>query len=104
MSTERTGVLVHDGIVINVVVWGDESDEQFADDGYQHFEETTDMERKPRLGWTWNEEDGYRPPSPFPSWVYNNDAGVWEAPEPMPTEGGPFQWNEETQTWESMEE
>lgn len=100
MSTERIGVLVQDGIVFNVVIWGDESDAQFADDGYQHFEETTDMARKPRIGWTWSEVDGYRPPSPFPSWIYNGE--TWEAPTPEPTKGGPFQWNEETQTWEAI--
>ena len=29
----------------------------------------------------------------------NEDTCLWNCPVAMPTEGGPFTWNEETQNW-----
>lgn len=98
---ERRGVIVNDNKVINVIVWGDETDSQLADDGYQHYEETTDWDKQPAIGWTWAKKDGYRPPSPYPSWVWSNNA--WAAPVQKPTEGE-YQWNEDTQTWDPTPE
>jgi hypothetical protein len=54
--------------------------------------------------YSWNEEtlswDLFTPDSPFPSWVWNETLWIWEAPTPMPTNGGI--WNEENQTWDSI--
>ena len=98
---ERRGVLVIDNKVVNVVVWGDSSEDQFLNDGFQHAEEITNLVVQPRLGWTWSKKDGYRSPQPFPSWTYN---GVdWEAPVAHPEDGGNYSWNEETQTWTPVE-
>jgi hypothetical protein len=44
--------------------------------------------------------DAFIPPQPFPSWTLAEDTCLWNAPTPMPTEGGPFAWNEETQAWD----
>ena len=41
-------------------------------------------------------------PQPYPSWVLNTDTFLWEAPTPpgpMPTEGGPYVWDEATLSW-----
>ena len=41
-------------------------------------------------------------PQPYPSWVLNTDTFLWEAPTPpgpMPTEGGPWVWDEATLSW-----
>ena len=37
-------------------------------------------------------------PQPFPSWTLdaNHD---WQPPTPMPTEGGPWAWDEDTLSW-----
>jgi hypothetical protein len=37
-------------------------------------------------------------PQPFPSWTLdaNHD---WQPPTPMPAEGGPWEWNEDTLSW-----
>lgn len=52
------------------------------------------------IGYTW---DGmtFIPPSPYPSWVWNSELKVWEAPVPMPEEGN-WAWNEDTQTWQEV--
>lgn len=98
--TERRGVLVNDNVVVNVVVWGDSSAEQFSNEGYQHAEETTDFETPPGIGWTWSASDGYRSPQPYPSWTYNGS--TWLPPVPVPSDGGPYSWNETTTSWEAL--
>ena len=48
----------------------------------------------------WAAQGGaFIPPQPFPSWVLNPDAALWDAPVPMPSEGGPWVWDEETVSW-----
>jgi hypothetical protein len=46
-----------------------------------------------------SQRDAFIPPKPYPSWLLNEDTCLWVTPIPMPTEGGPFTWNEETQAW-----
>jgi hypothetical protein len=52
------------------------------------------------IGYTYDEQrDAFIPPQPYASWLLNEDTCLWDAPVAMPTEGGPFTWNEETQAW-----
>jgi hypothetical protein len=44
--------------------------------------------------------DAFIPPKPYASWTLNEDTCLWGAPVAMPTEGGPYTWNESTQTWD----
>lgn len=60
----------------------------------------------PGPGWSysdapeWAAQGGaFIPPQPYPSWVLNPDTALWDAPVPMPTEGGPWTWDEETLSW-----
>jgi hypothetical protein len=51
------------------------------------------------IGYSYDQaNDVFYAPKPFPSWVLNNATWTWDAPTPMP-EGGPFAWDEATQTW-----
>ncbi len=48
----------------------------------------------------WSAQGGaFIPPRPFPSWVLNPSSALWEPPVPMPTDGGPWEWDEKTQSW-----
>jgi hypothetical protein len=38
-------------------------------------------------------------PQPYPSWILNTQTYEWDAPVPMPTTGGPYYWDEATQSW-----
>jgi hypothetical protein len=50
------------------------------------------------IGYIYNEDaDVFISPSPFPSWVLNDDLD-WEAPTPRPEEGF-WTWDEETLSW-----
>ena len=48
----------------------------------------------------WAAQGGaFIPPQPFPSWTLNPDTALWDAPVPMPSEGGPWVWDEDTLSW-----
>jgi hypothetical protein len=53
------------------------------------------------VGYTYDPiNDAFIAPSPYPSWVLNNDY-KWQAPIPRP-EGPYWRWNEEEQKWDSI--
>lgn len=45
------------------------------------------------------ELDAFYAPKIFDSWILNEEKYEWEAPSPKPTEGGPWVWNESSQSW-----
>ena len=52
------------------------------------------------IGFTYDEDrDAFIPPKPFESWVLNNYTCLWEAPEPYPTDGESYMWDEEVTDW-----
>ena len=54
------------------------------------------------IGFTYDEaRDAFIPPKPYESWVLT-DSCLWEAPVPRPEEGGPYEWNEESLSWEQI--
>jgi len=40
----------------------------------------------------------YNPVAPFPSWTLDANYD-WQPPTPMPTEDGPYWWDEDTLSW-----
>jgi hypothetical protein len=56
------------------------------------------------IGYTYDEQrDAFIPPQPYASWALNEETCLWESPIAMPTEGGPFVWNEETKAWDAID-
>lgn len=50
-------------------------------------------------GYRYNADaDVFIAPQPFPSWTLDADHD-WQAPVPMPAEGGPWSWDEDTLSW-----
>jgi hypothetical protein len=45
---------------------------------------------------------GFAAPQPFMSWTLNQTTYLWEAPTPMPTDGKPYDWDEDTLSWIEM--
>ena len=43
--------------------------------------------------------DAFQQPSPFPSWVFDYEAWVWNAPKPYPTDGKEYDWDEAAGDW-----
>ena len=43
--------------------------------------------------------DAFIAPQPFASWALNEATCKWDAPVAMPSEGGPWRWDEATLGW-----
>lgn len=55
------------------------------------------------IGYTYDAgRDAFIPPKPFNSWVLDEDTCLWNAPTPMPTEGGPYMWVEDDLNWQTI--
>jgi hypothetical protein len=55
------------------------------------------------VGFTYDKEkDVFIAPSPFPSWVLNQDVWLWEAPIPCPDDGKFYRWDEEIVNWKEV--
>ena len=52
------------------------------------------------IGYTYDlSKDAFIPPKPFNSWILDEDTCVYQAPVPMPNDGKPYRWDEETTSW-----
>ena len=71
--------------------------------GGQHPEDRPLRKNYAGIGYTYDSgRDAFIPPQPYPSWTLNEDTCLWDCPVAMPTEGGPFTWNEANQTWDAI--
>jgi hypothetical protein len=56
------------------------------------------------IGYQYDKErDAFIPPTPFPSWILNEDTCLWEAPVPYPEDGKYYIWNELHKEWTLVE-
>jgi len=46
--------------------------------------------------------DAFYAPKEYDSWVLNTTTYLWEPPVAYPDDGNPYEWNEETQTWDAL--
>ena len=63
--------------------------------------------RKNFAGTNWHydrEADAFYSPQPYASWTLNTETYLWESPVAYPDDGGQYDWNEETQTWDAVTE
>ena len=52
------------------------------------------------IGYTYDAvRDAFIAPKPFASWVLDEAVCRWVAPSAMPSEGGPWAWDETTLSW-----
>ena len=57
------------------------------------------------VGYTYDSDnDVFYAPKPFPSWILNESTWLWKAPVDYPTDEGRYTWNEETTSWDLVEE
>jgi hypothetical protein len=55
------------------------------------------------IGYSYDpQRDAFIPPKAYPSWMLDEFSCLWNAPIPMPTEGGPWSWDEDSQSWIEM--
>lgn len=104
---------VCDGLVTQVIVAEPEFFDTFVDSspgqwiqtsyntrGGQHPEGRPLRKNYAGIGYTYDPvRDAFIPPKPYASWVLNEDACLWDAPVPYPTDGKMYQWDEATTNW-----
>ncbi len=57
------------------------------------------------IGFTYDKNcDAFIPPKPFPSWKLNVTSFTWDPPAPMPLDGKPYWWDENSQSWKIVEQ
>ena len=55
------------------------------------------------IGYTYDEgRDAFIPPKPYPSWLLDEDACLWDSPIPYPDDGNKYGWNESNQSWDAI--
>jgi hypothetical protein len=108
---------VNNGIVEQVIVAEPEFFDTFVDSspgqwiqtsyntrGGQHPEGRPLRKNYAGIGFTYDPQmDAFIPPKPFASWVLDEDTCLWNAPVPVPADGKPCVWNEDTQEWVEIE-
>ena len=50
------------------------------------------------------ERDAFIPPKPHESWILDENTCHWNAPIPYPSDGGLYGWNENTLSWDLLDE
>ena len=56
------------------------------------------------IGYTYDEDrDAFIPIKPYNSWVLNETTCLWEAPVVKPEDGQKYNWNEETTSWDLVD-
>jgi hypothetical protein len=57
------------------------------------------------IGYTYDEtKDAFIPPKPFNSWILNENTCNWNPPIAMPIDENAYFWNEETLSWNIVEQ
>ena len=57
------------------------------------------------VGYSYDQtRDAFIPPKPFNSWLLNETTCQWESPVAMPQDGNKYTWNEQTLSWDLVED
>jgi hypothetical protein len=52
------------------------------------------------IGYTYDKDrDVFIPPKPYNSWILDEDTCLWLPPIPYPTDNNLYEWNEQTLSW-----
>ena len=57
------------------------------------------------IGYTYDEiRNAFISQKPYESWILDEETCNWNAPVPMPNDGGMYEWNEEVGDWVAIDE
>jgi hypothetical protein len=57
------------------------------------------------IGYIYDEDrDAFIPKKPFNSWILNETTCLWESPIPYPQDNNRYNWNEQNQSWDIIED
>jgi hypothetical protein len=102
-TTEQAGIEFLNNIYGENYIWKQTSYNTHA--GVHRLGGTPFRKNFAGIGWKYDQyKDAFIPPQPYPSWTLNETTCVWEAPVIYPTDGQRYNWNEENQTWDLVNE
>jgi hypothetical protein len=78
VDVERIYAAIDGNTITNTFV-GDDAFADLVRPDHDEVVEITDLSPFPGVAWT-VDSDGYRPPTPFPSWVWDEAAVTWIDP------------------------
>jgi len=102
-TTEQAGVDFLNNLYGSRDVWKQTSYNTFA--GEHKLGGTPFRKNYAGVGYTYDQtRDAFIPPKPFASWTLNETTCQWEAPVALPDTENSYNWNEETQQWDLINE
>ena len=55
------------------------------------------------IGYSYDpQRDAFIPAKPYPSWIFNEQLCIWDAPVPYPDDGKKYDWDDETISWKEI--
>ena len=99
---------VKKGVVINVMVADQDFMDNFIDTSAGQWIETKEdgsiRKNYAGIGFSYDStRDAFIPPQPYPSWTLDEDTCLWECPVAYPNDDNMYQWNEDIQEWELID-
>ena len=99
---------VKKGLVINVMVADQDFIDNFIDTTAGQWIETKEdgsiRKNYAGIGFSYDStRDAFIPPQPYPSWTLDEDTCLWECPVAYPNDDNMYQWNEDIQEWELID-
>jgi len=102
-TTEQAGVEFLQNLYQDRSVWKQTSFNTLAG---EHLLDGTPLRKNyAGVGFKYDQtRDAFIPPKPFASWTLNETTCQWEAPVALPDTENRYNWNEETQQWDLIDE
>ena len=101
-TTEQDGVNFINNLYATNDVWKQTSYNTYG--GVHELGGTPFRKNFAGIGFTYDQtRDAFIPPKDYPSWVFNENTCMWDAPIDYPTDGQRYIWNETNQTWDLLE-
>jgi hypothetical protein len=102
-----TQVIVIDQETLNTGHWGDPKtwiQTSYNTQGGKHTLGGTPLRKNyAGISYTYDaQRDAFIPPKPYASWILDEETCLWQAPQPMPTDGKLYQWDESTTSWQEF--
>jgi len=102
-----TQVIVIDQETLNTGNWGDPKtwiQTSYNTQGGKHTQGGTPLRKNyAGIGYSYDSQrDAFIPPKPYASWILDEETCLWNAPQPMPTDGKMYQWDESTTSWQEL--
>lgn len=71
--------LIINGLIVNTIK-ADDNFITYISNDFDQIIDITNLEINPGIEWTYNSQDGFRPPKPSEEYQWNYELNIWEMP------------------------